>query len=76
MTVVPYVGTWIEIDLMCRYFVKPRVVPYVGTWIEIWINAFCFARSMVVPYVGTWIEIHLIRYRCIGVRSFPTWERG
>ena len=34
-SVVPYVGTWIEIS-DCQYFAASSgVVPYVGTWIEI-----------------------------------------
>ena len=33
--VVPYVGTWIEIHLLCIYYESDQVVPYVGTWIEI-----------------------------------------
>ncbi len=34
-TVVPYVGTWIEICNTHRGSSSLRVVPYVGTWIEI-----------------------------------------
>ena len=34
-TVVPYVGTWIEILSVCLRSSSSRVVPYVGTWIEI-----------------------------------------
>ena len=33
--VVPYVGTWIEIDLNLISDKRDVVVPYVGTWIEI-----------------------------------------
>ena len=33
--VVPYVGTWIEINFIRRRFKVSIVVPYVGTWIEI-----------------------------------------
>ena len=33
--VVPYVGTWIEMPLMCSRYPCIPVVPYVGTWIEI-----------------------------------------
>ena len=34
-SVVPYVGTWIEIVLLASPAVYSLVVPYVGTWIEI-----------------------------------------
>ena len=34
--VVPYVGTWIEIELIAQGFSVWIVVPYVGTWIEIY----------------------------------------
>ena len=33
--VVPYVGTWIEIDVIEQILAELDVVPYVGTWIEI-----------------------------------------
>ena len=32
--VVPYVGTWIEIEMMIYTLTSCFVVPYVGTWIE------------------------------------------
>ena len=35
MSVVPYVGTWIEISLVRTSGFLESVVPYVGTWIEI-----------------------------------------
>ena len=34
-TVVPYVGTWIEIVFLLSKKGQAWVVPYVGTWIEI-----------------------------------------
>ena len=34
-TVVPYVGTWIEIYHLTEITSVDVVVPYVGTWIEI-----------------------------------------
>ena len=34
--VVPYVGTWIEMEVPCSGIAHSRVVPYVGTWIEIY----------------------------------------
>ena len=45
ISVVPYVGTWIEFD---AYFPSCRavsVVPYVGTWIEIMRKAMSQARA-------------------------------
>ena len=36
ISVVPYVGTWIEMLALASLRSAPlRVVPYVGTWIEI-----------------------------------------
>ena len=56
-TVVPYVGTWIEMIGSDDGSLQLTVVPYVGTWIEICL-ALIFSYSLkVVPYVGTWIEI-------------------
>ena len=57
-SVVPYVGTWIEIYLVCPATITPSVVPYVGTWIEMQSQRRCDACAVVVTYVGTWIEIH------------------
>ena len=34
-TVVPYVGTWIEMIIIVLSSIIFMVVPYVGTWIEI-----------------------------------------
>ena len=56
-SVVPLVGTWIEmIKEMDAYFER-QVVPLVGTWIEISPVSTFFSISTVVPLVGTWIEI-------------------
>ena len=35
LTVVPYVGTWIEMYNVSIESASQKVVPYVGTWIEI-----------------------------------------
>ena len=35
LCVVPYVGTWIEINEPRTHDTQQLVVPYVGTWIEI-----------------------------------------
>ena len=32
--VVPYIGTWIETDLLVTKLKSENVVPYIGTWIE------------------------------------------
>ncbi len=34
-SVVPHVGTWIEIDRITQKGLTKKVVPHVGTWIEI-----------------------------------------
>ena len=36
LQVVPYVGTWIEMNMSQEAFGERLVVPYVGTWIEIY----------------------------------------
>ena len=56
-TVVPYVGTWIEIRPSMYLSMMHPVVPYVGTWIEIKLKLTSCVVFKVVPYVGTWIEI-------------------
>ena len=55
--VVPLVGTWIEIAIICILKPHTGVVPLVGTWIEIQDAYRICARRLVVPLVGTWIEI-------------------
>ena len=57
--VVPYVGTWIEIDTENPKSWMYAVVPYVGTWIEIARYSAFSHPARVVPYVGTWIEISM-----------------
>ena len=56
-SVVPLVGTWIEIYLFCYIYQIHSVVPLVGTWIEIQLTATQQKKLEVVPLVGTWIEI-------------------
>ena len=34
LNVVPYIGTWIETDLIEDLIIEGLVVPYIGTWIE------------------------------------------
>ena len=60
LLVVPYVGTWIEIGMMCPANDTVAVVPYVGTWIEISHLSSISMQDNVVPYVGTWIEIVVV----------------
>ena len=55
--VVPYVGTWIEIEVHPRGTQLLPVVPYVGTWIEMCCRKRRVWGTQVVPYVGTWIEM-------------------
>ena len=75
--VVPYVGTWIEIDYGIRMqMLVLHVVPYVGTWIEMRSSFFQGHTHPVVPYVGTWIEIDGEHKWEEMPLSFPTWERG
>ena len=50
-TVVPYVGTWIEIFLLTTIYYHKSVVPYVGTWIEIRGNMHAWQVKLSFP---TW----------------------
>ena len=63
MSVVPYVGTGIEIYTCCRNSCRMSVVPYVGTWIEIFMSCSQGQGQPVVPYVGTWIEMQSTFWR-------------
>ena len=54
-TVVPLVGTWIEIRHR-EHCKSDDVVPLVGTWIEMILTSI-LTRRIVVPLVGTWIEM-------------------
>ena len=59
ITVVPLVGTWIEIWDVAEQKRAYEVVPLVGTWIEINYTPVAMESPEVVPLVGTWIEIVL-----------------
>ena len=74
-SVVPHVGTWIEISIVLVEHVHINVVPHVGTWIEIFPPVVPVPVPMVVPHVGTWIEITHSFPNCTNLPSFPTWER-
>ena len=77
ITVVPLVGTWIEIYMMPEMYEEDMVVPLVGTWIEMIGISSSFRAAGVVPLVGTWIEMccHLLSVLTL-ISSFPSWERG
>ena len=56
ISVVPYIGTWIETTLVISISLQWIVVPYIGTWIETAAERLTLASVSVVPYIGTWIE--------------------
>ena len=56
VTVVPYIGTWIETLYSDEQREKLKVVPYIGTWIETTHKERGDTGHDVVPYIGTWIE--------------------
>ena len=77
LSVVPYVGTWIE--MYPEYTsLRSRLCRSLRGNVD---RNRCFRitcpRLDVVPYVGTWIEISGIE-KCnqLEIVSFPTWERG
>ena len=57
--VVPFAGTWIEIDATKKNTKEKEVVPFAGTWIEIYKNNSDNLEYYVVPFAGTWIEISI-----------------
>ena len=75
-TVVPLVGTWIEIDGCSDWSNAQRVVPLVGTWIEIGYMGKSEGIPVVVPLVGTWIEIRHLQSSVLTLPVVPlvgTW---
>ena len=56
ITVVPYIGTWIETKRGTTTREIGNVVPYIGTWIETSEVIQRLYVFLVVPYIGTWIE--------------------
>ena len=60
MTVVPYIGTWIETSHSNSKRLVLSVVPYIGTWIETFTGYAEDDYPMVVPYIGTWIETNIM----------------
>ena len=69
LSVVPYIGTWIETIRVRRGSDQDRVVPYIGTWIETLDLAKGFNSELVVPYIGTWIETCLVTTTSLKARS-------
>ena len=67
VSVVPYIGTWIETNPDILIALSEEVVPYIGTWIETKLRSIFKTTEHVVPYIGTWIETVIRRYR--GIRS-------
>ena len=54
--VTPYVGVWIETQILDLTDKKLGVTPYVGVWIETRNTHPISHRYQVTPYVGVWIE--------------------
>ena len=75
--VVPHEGTWIEIGIIRDIVEDFMVVPHEGTWIEMLKSILSASISLlVVPHEGTWIEITQRKSDAMGIKSFPTRERG
>ena len=70
MRVVPYIGTWIETELVEELNAINLVVPYIGTWIETWIIISIGTFVTVVPYIGTWIETDEIADAIVKLQSY------
>ena len=69
LSVVPYIGTWIETGLIRIELLGGTVVPYIGTWIETKKEGEVTSLNIVVPYIGTWIETGLMRIELLGGTS-------
>ena len=74
--VAPYVGAWIETNLVPRQGSRRAVAPYVGAWIETQDKTTYHDKRYVAPYVGAWIETYVAKYVNGSTRSHPTWVRG
>ena len=54
--VTPFVGVWIETQVLAHFGIKPKVTPFVGVWIETCPSRYTQTASEVTPFVGVWIE--------------------
>ena len=77
MYVAPYLGAWIEIEVLLTNGCVMYVAPYLGAWIEIGHHDDDHRDTgHVAPYLGAWIEIHLQKDDFLSKKSHPTWVRG
>ena len=70
ITVVPYIGTWIETMKVKETGTAEHVVPYIGTWIETPQQGVAPLVGLVVPYIGTWIETDEIADAIVKLQSY------
>ena len=57
LTVAPFTGAWIEIDVELDLMSKELVAPFTGAWIEIRDGGHNWETIKVAPFTGAWIEI-------------------
>ena len=75
VTVVPLVGTWIEIKWLRGSVMYRMSCPSWARGLKFAILD-DFLPPRVVPLVGTWIEISIEKFTSILIKSCPSWARG
>ena len=76
MSVAPFAGAWIEMQVPCRYRTLRGVAPFAGAWIEIEPEVREVITPEVAPFAGAWIEIKNQRVHSSDSQSLPSRERG
>ena len=62
-SVVPFAGTWIEMNVWHLERKQNTVVPLAGTWIEVYIILSSSNFILVVPLAGTRIEMSVLPWQ-------------
>ena len=62
VSVAPFAGAWIEINIIAKIARDVFVAPFAGAWIEIFHHLSNFLTAKVAPFAGAWIEIPISCY--------------
>ena len=74
--VTPFVGVWIETQIMRSKISSSYVTPFVGVWIETYMPSGLQRDQQVTPFVGVWIETLKNLVDLENLWSHPSWVCG
>ena len=76
LTVTPFAGVWIEIDMGKNAYLFNTVTPFAGVWIEMRVSCVFHMVCAVTPFAGVWIEIMSVCTSGLFPKSLPLRECG